>query len=94
MTPAQQAELEQVAREWVAQHELVFKGDVKSLITLLAAQRVKGMEEFRAFLAVVTCVCEHSNIHGSQEFDRHHESWCPKLKADRKLASLAEEQRP
>lgn len=45
MTPAQQAELEQVAREWVAQHELVFKGDVRSLITLLAAQRAKVLAE-------------------------------------------------
>lgn len=47
MTPAQQAELEQVAREWVAQHELVFKGDVRSLITLLAAQRATVLEEVR-----------------------------------------------
>lgn len=45
MTQNQQTELEQVARAWVAQHELVFKGDVKSLVQLLAAQRVTVLEE-------------------------------------------------
>lgn len=102
MTNSQQAALEQVAR--ALRHELTQQdrdwdcclsneqASVALIVKALADQRAKVLEEFRVFLAAVPCVCEHSNIHGSQEFDRHHESWCPKLKADRKLASLTEAQ--
>ncbi len=55
MTPSQQAALEQVAREWLTERGLCnaaslngrypLMGDITSLATLLAAQRVALLEE-------------------------------------------------
>lgn len=51
---------------------------------------VVPLEALREWLTRFSCVCAHSNINSSQEWDRQHENWCPQLKVQRLLASLGE----
>lgn len=86
--------MSQVPVKWVTQNSLMDPYATKNFMAWKDRPAhyipVVELSALREWLTRFSCVCAHSNIHSSQEWDHRHENWCPQLKAQRLLASLGE----